>query len=79
MHSSYNFRKETKIRSKNIHTFKYGTEEVSQIRPKIWNLLQNEWKMSTTLGEFEVKIKKKIPRTCSCRLSKTHIKHLGFV
>ena len=40
--SRYGLRNETKLKTKNIHTVGNGTENVTHIGPKIWNLLPND-------------------------------------
>ena len=58
VHSVYYLRNETKFRSKN-NAEKCGTETVSHIEPKIWNLLTNDCKRSTTVEES--KVTRKLP------------------
>ena len=40
--SRYGLRKETKLKTKNIHTVGNGTETLTHIGPRIWNLLPND-------------------------------------
>ena len=63
---SDNLRNQTKFRSKNIHTTKYGSETVSHVEPNVWNFKPNECKMSTTFGEFKVNIMKWVHENCPC-------------
>ena len=50
-----------------------GTETVSFLAPKIWDILPKDIKDSESLDIFKRKIKKWIPSECPCRLCKTYI------
>ena len=54
-----------------INSVKCGTESVSYLAPKIWDISPKEIKDSETLNTFKAKIKNCVPRGCPCRLSKT--------
>ena len=77
--SPYNLRKKKLWETGNVRTVHYGTETFSYLGPKIWDLLPNKIKESTTLYEFKQKIKKWKPEHCPCRLCKTFIPKLGFI
>ena len=47
--------------------------------PKLWIILPDEYKKSTSLKEFKTKIKNWVPLNCPCRLSKTYIQNVGFI
>ena len=64
--------------SRNIRTVHYGTETISYIGPKLWQMIPSDIRDSKTLQEFKRKIKKWKPDKCLCRLCKTYIKELGF-
>ena len=42
--SSYNLRRDTIFKKRNIRTVRYGTETIAFIAPKIWDILPNECK-----------------------------------
>ena len=54
---SYNLRKDTKFRSYSVKTVRYGSETLSYLGPKIWNLIPPEIKISETLEIFRKKLK----------------------
>ena len=62
-----------------VNSVRYGTESVSFLAPKIWDILPKEIKDSKTLNVFKTKIKKWVPRECPCRLCKTYVPQVGFI
>ena len=74
-----NLRNNTDFISRNVKTVRYGTESLSYLAPKIWNLLPNEMRDSSTLASFKEKIKLWVPDLCPCRLCKNYIHQVGFV
>ena len=75
----YNLRNQTKFKTRNINTTRYGTETIANIGPKIWNLVPTNIKESNTVSEFKAKIKQWIPVNCPCRLCKTYIQNVVFI
>ena len=61
------------------HTVKYGTESLRYLGPKIWNILPNSLKKSSSLYSFKAEIKKWIPQGCPCKLCKIFIPDLGYI
>ena len=56
-----------------------GLETLRCLGPKIWNLVPNDTKMTTSLAVFKNKIRKcKFPK-CPCRLCKVYIPNLGYI
>ena len=65
---SYNpFRREN---IKNIHN---GSQSISYLGPKIWELVPNIMKHCNSLNKFKKLIKSWKPEVCPCRLCKTYI------
>ena len=64
--------------TRNVRTVHHGTETLSYLGPKIWLILPNDIKKSTTLQEFKAKIKRWKPVGCPCRLCKVYIDKVGF-
>ena len=56
-----------------------GTESVSFLGPKIWQLVPVEMKKIESLEKFKKKIRKWVPKNCPCRLCKTYISNVGFI
>ena len=63
----------------NLRTVRYGTETITHMGPKTWDLVPNNMKISKSLIEFKQQIKKWKPTECTCRLCKTYICDLGFL
>ena len=58
---------------------RYGTESISFLAPKIWEILSNEIKDSETLQLFKAKIKRWDAVDCPCRLCKIYLPQLVFI
>ena len=62
-----------------VRTVKYGLETIRYRGPKTWGLVPEEIKMSTSLLEFQHKIKQWKPLGCTCRLCKVFIRNVGYL
>ena len=58
---------------------RYGTESMSFLAPKTWEILSNEIKDSDTLQNCEAKIKRWVPVECPSTLCKTYLPQVGFI
>ena len=68
--SNYELRRNKFLERRRVKSVKYGTEFISSLAPKIWEIF-NEIKVSDTLQIFKAKIKKWVPAVeCPCRLGK---------
>ena len=76
---TYNLRNDTKLRTFNVKTVKYGTETISFRGPKIWELVPEAINVSQSLEEFKIKIKQWKPIGCTCKLCKQYIPNLGYL
>ena len=76
---AYNLRSTYEFKIENTKTVYYGTESLSFLGPKIWELVPLEIKSSRSLEEFKKKIKPWIPEDCLCRLCKIYLHHTGFI
>ena len=72
-------RNDTKLRTFNVKTVKYGTETIRFRGPKIWELVPEAIKFSQSLEEFKIKIKQWKPIGCTCKLCKQYIPNLGYL
>ena len=54
-----------------------GTESISFLGPKIWDIVPNELKQLETANAFKRDIKKWKPLNCPCRLCRLYIKNVG--
>ena len=62
-----------------IHSVYHGTESLSFLGLKIWDLVPFELKQLESLEVFKLKIKKWIPFECPCRLCRTYIQQIGLL
>ena len=67
------------FKSHNVKTVNYGTETIAFLGPKIWSIIPNNIRNSSTLLEFKRGIKRWKPSNCPCRLCKTYIAGVGFI
>ena len=56
-----------------------GTESLSFLGPKIWDILPDTCKDISDLNSFKVALKKQIPVDCHWRICKIYIANVGFV
>ena len=75
----YNLRRNHTFERRQVHSVYHGTESLSFLGPKIWDLVPLESKQLENLDAFKLKIKKLIPFECPCRLCRTYIQQVGFV
>ena len=75
----YNLRSTYEFKLENVKTVHYGTESLSFLGPKIWELVLLGIQSSHSSEEFKKKIKSWILENCPCRLCKTYLHHIGFI
>ena len=56
-----------------------GTESLSLLGPKTWDIVPTEFKKVKSLNAFKYVIKNWWPQNCSCRLCKLYLPNIGFV
>ena len=76
---NYDLRGSNFLERRRVKSVRYGTESISFLAPKIWEILPNEIKDSDTLQIFKAKIKKWVPVDCPCRLCKIYLPQVGFI
>ena len=57
----------------------YGSETISFLDPKIWELLPSNSKDSENLNIFKSNVKSWKPENCPCRLCQLYIADIGFI
>ena len=75
----YNLRSGTHLTSRNMHIEHFGTDTISSLGPKLWKLIPDKIKYTSTLSAFKAKIKSSTINNCPSRLCKIFVKDLGFV
>ena len=62
-----------------VRTVYHGTESISYLGPKIWDIVPAEIKNAISLNNFKTQIKKWLPFNRPCRLCKPYINGVGFL
>ena len=75
----YNLRQNSQFSRTRINTVYHGTESVSNLGPKIWDLMPSNLKEISDLDKFKKAIKQWKPEDCPCRLCKAFVKNVGFL
>ena len=75
----YHLRNNAEFTIPTIRTVYHGSESISFLGPKIWNILPDRIKNANSLQIFKSEIKKWKPDNCPCRLCKNYIKNVGFI
>ena len=75
----YNFRRNDTLQRRRVNSVRHGTESISFLGPKIWDLVPSDIKLPQSLNIFKRKIKKWVPLQCPCRLCKIYLQHVGFI
>ena len=75
---NYNLRRHPKFASRAINTVHYGSESLSFLGPKIWEILLLDLKTFDSLDLFKLRIKNWWPQECPRRLCKKYIHQVGF-
>ena len=56
-----------------------GTESVSYLGPKIWNIVPEEYKTLNSLNSLKESIKNWVLLNCPCRLCKANVHGVAFI
>ena len=74
---NYNVRNASNLKRKRYFTVHYGSESLSSLAPKIWELVPD------SIREVKTSISKKIKAwttdKCPCRLCENYIEQVGFI
>ena len=77
--SFYSTRNKRTFHSRHIETVHFGSEMLSHLAPKIWELVPEQIKKLESVASFKNAIKKWKLANCPCRLCRTYIFQVGFV
>ena len=77
--SPYDLRNSNSFKRKRVNSVWHGTESVSYLGPKIWNLVANEIKESESINAFKSKIERWVPEGCPCRICKIYLGQVEFI
>ena len=76
---TYNFRKNSTIETRNIKSVYHGSETMSFLGPKIWELLPSNINVSDNRNIFKSNIKSWKRENCPYRLCRLYIADIGFI
>ena len=76
---SYDLRNNNCLERLIIKSCKYGSETVSNLGAKLWDILPETIKKAETLQDFKKKTKSWTPLNCPCKLCKTYIASVDYV
>ena len=74
----YNFRQNRDFRIRSVKSVYHGSESISYLGPKIWEIVPAKIKETNSLNSFKIEICKWVPQSCLCRLCKQYISGVGF-
>jgi len=77
--TAYNLRANSSFSIRQVHSVYHGTESLSFLGPKIWELVPEDIKQSESFEIFKNKIKGWVPLNCPCRLCRVYIQNVGFI
>ena len=77
--NSYNLRQVSEFSRPMVKSVYHGTESISYLGPKIWDILPEKLKNIDNLEHFKKEIKTWKPDNCPCRLCKVYIESVGFL
>ena len=77
--NQYNLRNRNDFVIPRVHTVYHGTESITYLGPKIWDIVPEEIKQKKSLNSFKESIKKWKPIKCPCRLCKVYLDGVGFI
>ena len=78
-HHYYDLRKKYEFKRTDVKTVYNGTETLTFLGPKIWEIVPDYIKKSNSFEEFKLKIKLWSPENCPCRLCKRFLPQVGFL
>ena len=75
----YDLLNNTSLKIGNLKTVYYGTESLTNLGAKIWNLLLNEYKELKSLSTFKSRISNWVTDECPCGMCKNYVAKIGFI
>ena len=77
--SRYNLRQILQFSRSLVKLVYHGTECISYLGPKIWDILLDDYKTIQNFDTFKIEIKKWKPEICPCRFCKVYIDRVVFL
>ena len=79
LENPYNLRQVSEFSRPMVKSVYHGTESISCLGPKLWDILPEKLKNVDNLEYFEKQIKTWKPDNCPSRLCKVYIESVGFL
>ena len=77
---NYNLRINSDFAMPNVMSVFHGSESISYLGPKIWDIVPFELKeLTSVVAAFKKGINEWKPKNCPCRLYKKYVSNLGFI
>ena len=76
---NYNFRSQSTLKRIKTNSVYFGSEILSSLAPKIWDLVPDSFKNENSLERFKNRIKIWTTDICPCRICKVYIEQVGFI
>ena len=77
--TTHNVRNDQVLERRRNRTTNFGAESTSTLGPKIWALVPENLRQSTSLNSFKQGIEQWNPGNCPCRLCKIYVQNVGFI
>ena len=77
--SIYDLRNNNSFKRRIVNSVWHGTEWLSYLGLKIWNLVPNKIKESEYVSAFKFRIKRWVSEGCPCRICKIYLEQVGFI
>ena len=74
-----NLRDRPDLTTPQVHSVFHGTESISRLGPKIWDIVPKELKNKKSLNSFKESFKMWVPTNCPCRLCKVYLDGVAFI
>ena len=76
---NYNLRNQSKLKRIKTNSVYFGSESLSSLTPKKWDLVPDSFKNENLLERFKNRIKTWTTDKCPCRISKVYIGQVEFI
>ena len=77
--SNYSLRNRAMLLGRSIKTVMYGSETISSLGPKMWDILPAQLKRIVSPTLFKKKTLEWAPENCPWRLCQTYVQNLGLL
>ena len=77
--TGYMLRSIDDLDSMNIRTVHWGEDTLRYLGCKVWKIVPENIKKSTSVEQFKKKIRQWVPNDCPCRLCKVYIQDIGYI